>query len=101
MSMDTPPFRKICITLSLLWLSVWRSNIRSLTDTTIGVYGLSCTTKLIVYKTVTVPVFIYSSEAWALLNTDAAALRVFGIKFLSKIFDSVLVGNDFRIQSNS
>ena len=35
------------------------------------------------------------------LSTDAAALRVFDIKVLRKIFGPVLVGNDFHIRSNS
>ena len=44
---------------------------------------------------------LYGGEAWNLLSTDVAALRVFERKVLCKIFGSVLVGNDFRIRYNS
>ena len=36
--------------------------------------GLSHTTKLILYKTLTLPVFLYGAEAWTLLRTDVAGL---------------------------
>ena len=55
------------------------------------------TTKLILYKTLILPVFLYGPEAWTLLSTDAAALRVFE----RKIFGPVRVGDDFRIRVNS
>ena len=47
------------------------------------------------------PVLLYGAEAWTLLRTDAAALRVFERKVLRKIFGSVRVGDDFRIRFNS
>ena len=50
---------------------------------------LSRTTKLILYKTLILPVFLYGAEAWTLLSTDAAALRVFERKVLRKIFGPV------------
>ena len=62
---------------------------------------LSRTTKLILYKTLILPVLLYGAEAWTLLSTDAAALRVFERKVLSKIFGPVRVGDDFRIRFNS
>ena len=62
---------------------------------------LSRTTKLILYKTLILPVLLYGAEAWTLLSTDAAALRVFERKVLRKIFGPVRVGNDFRIRFNS
>ena len=45
---------------------------------------LSRTTKLILYKTLILPVLLYGAEAWTLLSTDAAALRVFERKVLRK-----------------
>ena len=62
---------------------------------------LSRTTKLILYKTLILPVLLYGAEAWTLLSTDAAALRVFERKVLRKIFAPVQVGDDFRIRFNS
>ena len=62
---------------------------------------LSCTTKLILYKTLIIPVLLYGAETWALLSTDAAALRVFERKVLLKIFGPVRVGDDFCIRFNS
>ena len=53
---------------------------------------LSCTTKLILLS-----VLLYGAEAWILLSTVAAALRVFERKVLRKIFGPVRVGDDFRI----
>ena len=44
---------------------------------------------------------LYGAEAWTLLSTDAAALRVFERKVLRKIFDPVRIGDDFRIRFNS
>ena len=44
---------------------------------------------------------LYGAEAWTLLSTDAAALRVFERKVLYKIFGPVRVGDDFRIRLNS
>ena len=44
---------------------------------------------------------LYGAEAWTLLSTDAAALRVFERKVLRKIFGPVRVGDDFRIRFNS
>ena len=38
---------------------------------------LSRTTKLILYKTLILPEHFYGAEAWTLLSTDAAALKVF------------------------
>ena len=35
---------------------------------------LSCTTKLILYKMLTLTVFLYGAEAWTLLRTHVAAL---------------------------
>ena len=43
---------------------------------------------------------LYGAEAWTLLSTDAAALRIFERKVLRKIFGPVRVGDDFRIRSN-
>ena len=62
---------------------------------------LSRTTKLILYKTLILPVLLYGAEAWTLLSTDAAALRVFERKLLRKIFGPVRVGDDFRIRFKS
>ena len=62
---------------------------------------LSRTTKLILYKTLILPVLLYGAEAWTLLSTDVAALRVFERKVLRKIFGPVRVGDDFRIRFNS
>ena len=42
----------------------------------------------------------YDAEAWALLRTDATALRVLERKVLRKIFGLVRVGDDFRIRFN-
>ena len=44
---------------------------------------------------------LYGSEAWTLLRTDAAALRVFEGKVLRKIIGPVRIGDDFRIRFNS
>ena len=44
---------------------------------------------------------LYGAEAWTLLSTDAAALRIFKRKVLRKIFGPVRVGDDFRIRFNS
>ena len=44
---------------------------------------------------------LYGAEAWTLLSTDGAALRVFERKVLRKIFGPVRVGDDFRIRFNS
>ena len=41
------------------------------------------------------------AEAGTLLSANAAALRVFERKVIRKMFDTVRVGNDFRIRSNS
>ena len=46
------------------------------------------------------PVLLYGAEAWILLNTDAAALRVFERKVLRSIFGPVQVGDNFSIRSN-
>ena len=62
---------------------------------------LTCATKLILCKAVTLPVLFYVAEQWTLLSTDASALRVFERKAIRKIFDSMRVGNDFRIRYNS
>ena len=50
------------------------------------------------FSNLTYPMF---EEAWTLLSTDAAALRVFERKVLRKSFGSVRVGDDFRIRFNS
>ena len=55
---------------------------------------LSRTTKLILYKTLILSVLLYGAEAWTLLSTDAAHLRVFERKVLCKIFGPVRVGDD-------
>ena len=44
---------------------------------------LSRTTKLILYKTVILPMLLYGAEGWMLLNNDVAALRVFERKVQS------------------
>ena len=44
---------------------------------------------------------LYVAEAWTLLTTDAATLRVFKRKILRKLIDLVRVGDDFRIRINS
>ena len=62
---------------------------------------MSVKLKLILYKTLIIPVLLYGAEAWTLLSTDAAALRVFERKVLRKIFDPVQVGDDFRMRFNS
>ena len=62
---------------------------------------LSRTMKLIIYKTLILPELFYGAEAWTVLNTDAAASRVFEIKDLPKIFGPVCVGDVFRIRYNS
>ena len=67
----------------------------------LGNRDLSRTTKLILYKTLILPVLLYGAETWTLLNNDAVALRVFEKKVLRKIFGSVRVGDDFRIRYNS
>ena len=55
---------------------------------------LSCTIKLILCKTLIIPVLLYGPKAWTLLSTDTAALKVFERKVLSKIFRPVRVGDD-------
>ena len=62
---------------------------------------LSRTTKLILYKTLILPMLLYGAEAWTLLSTNVAALRVFGRKVLRQIFGPVRVADDFRIRYNS
>ena len=62
---------------------------------------VSRTPKPILYMMHTLPVLLYGSESWTVLSTDAVALRVFERKVLSKIFGSVLVGDDFRIRFNN
>ena len=47
---------------------------------------LSRMTKLILYKTLMLPVLLYDGKAWTLLSNDAAVLRVFERKVLPKIF---------------
>ena len=47
---------------------------------------LSSTTKLILYTALILPGLLYGAEAWTLLSTDAAAMRVFERKVLRKIF---------------
>ena len=44
---------------------------------------------------------LYGAEAWTLLSTDAAALRVFERKILRKIFGPVRVGDNCHIRFNS
>ena len=63
--------------------------------------GLPRTIKLILYKPFILPVLLYGAEACTLLSTDAAALRAFQRKVLSKIIGAVRVGDDIRIRSNS
>ena len=63
--------------------------------------GVTRTTKLILCKTVILPVLFYSAEAWTLLNTDAAALLLLESKVLRKIFGPLGFGADFRIRFNS
>ena len=62
---------------------------------------LSSSTKLILYKTLILPVLLYGAETQTLLSTDAAASRVFEGKVLRKILGAVRFGDDFRIRSNS
>ena len=59
------------------------------------------TTKLMLYKTLILPVLLYCAEAWTLLSTDAAALRIFERIVLRKIICPVWVGDDFRIRFNN
>ena len=61
----------------------------------------SRTTKLILHKTLILPVLVYGAEAWTLLRRDVAALRIFERKVPRKIFDPVRVGDDLRIRYNS
>ena len=63
--------------------------------------GLSRTTKLVLYKTLIVPVLIYDIQTWKLLSTDTVPVRVFERKLLRKILGPVQSGDDFRIRSNS
>ena len=44
---------------------------------------------------------VYDAEAWALLNTNVAALRVFRRKAPCNIFSPVCIGNNFRIRDNN
>ena len=44
---------------------------------------------------------LYGAEAWTLLNTYAAALRVLERKVLRKIIGPLRVGDNFRIRYNS
>ena len=62
---------------------------------------LSRTTKPILYKTLILQALLYGAEAWILLSTDVAVLRVFDRKVLRKIFGPVRVCDDFRIRFNS
>ena len=62
---------------------------------------VSFTSKVILYNTLTLPVPLYGAEAWTLLSTDAATLRVLERKVLHKIFDPLRVGDNFRIRSAS
>ena len=58
---------------------------------------LSRTTKLILYKTLILPVLLYGATARTLLSTDAAA----DFRVLSKVFGTVRVVDDLRILHNS
>ena len=48
---------------------------------------ISRTAKIILHKTLILPVLFYGAEAWTLLSTHIAALRVFESKVLSKFFE--------------
>ena len=85
-------------------ISVWGSNVGSLLPTGVTMASICNwvrTTKLIIYKTLILPVLPYGAEVWTLLNNDAAAWRAFERKVLHKIFGPVRVGDDFRIRYNS
>ena len=76
-------------------MSDWRSHAKFLLQTVSIIVSIdNCrTTKLILHKTLNLPVLLYGAEASTLLSTDAAALRVFERKVLRKIFGpSVLSG---------
>ena len=53
------------------------------------------------YKTLILPMLIYSAESWNQLSTDTAALGVFERKVIGKIFVLVRVGDDFHSRSNN
>ena len=57
--------------------------------------------KPIIFKVLIIPVLLYIAKACTLLNTDAAALRVFESKVLREIFGPLRVGYDFHIRYNS
>ena len=56
---------------------------------------LSRMTKLILYKTFTHPVLLYGADAFILLSTVSAALKLFERKVPRKIFSPVGVNDDF------
>ena len=70
-------------------------------ETYLASVAVIVSTKQILYKTVIFPMLLYDVKAWTLLNTDAAALKVFERKVLRKIFDPLGIGDDFRIRSNN
>ena len=57
--------------------------------------------KLILYKTLMLPVLLYGTEAWTILINGVAAWSVFERKVLHKIYGPVRVGNYYRIRFNS
>ena len=62
---------------------------------------LSRSTRLILDKTLILPVLHYGGDVWTLLSTDAAALRIFERKVERKIFGPVRCGDDFHIRYNN
>ena len=58
-------------------------------------------TKLVIYKTLILPVPLYGAKAWTLLSSAVGTVKVFERKILRKIFGLVQVGDDLRIRYNS
>ena len=61
---------------------------------------LSRNTKLLIYKTLVLPVFIYGSEAWTLSSDEQHKLSVFERKVLRIIFGAICINGVWRSRFN-
>ena len=61
---------------------------------------LARTTKQILYKALILQILLYGTEAWIILGTDAAALRVFERKILRKIQCELAMISEFDLIVN-
>ena len=57
-------------------------------------------TKLMIYKTLIIPVLMYGSEAWTLKKVEQDMLSVFVIKVLRMIFGPVNINGEWGIRYN-